>query len=547
MIDSRVEYRSSPAGGGKARERVVMIGLDAFDSTLARRWAASGDLPVLGRLVREAANCDIANPYGLFVGAVWVSFASALRPDRHGFHCWQEIEPGGYGYRLRTPAPERYDSFWKRIGDTGKRVAAVDVPHSRPPASLNGVELIEWGCHDRHYGLSSQPPALAGEVVAAHGLHPVLGLHPYGERHFSPDDFVFRRGARRTPAEEQALVAAAVDGAARKGRLVRDLLRAEDWDFFLAVFGEAHAIGHQLWHLHDPAHPRFDPAARARLGRDPVLAVYRAIDAALGGLIEELGPDTVLLVHCSHGMTAHYDGDHLLAELLRRLDRARPGAAPKAARFSASTVRRLRALADRIRLPGPIRRLVARAAQRDVAKVAAAQAFFQAPNNSVIGGIRLNLIGREPRGVVPPDEVERVCAGLEADLLALVNAATGRPAVLKVVRADAFYARTPEDTLPDLFVEWDRSAPIETLSSPKTGTFHIPYTMWRTGDHAPDGLLLARGAGFAAGDVLPPVSVEDLGPSIAARFGVRLDGVDGVVTPHLADSASAPLKAAARR
>lgn len=547
MIETSLAHRSSPAAAGKARERVVMIGLDAFDPGLARLWAASGDLPVLAQLFGESASCAVVNPYALFVGALWASFASALRADRHGFHCWQEIEPGGYGHRLRVPMPERYDSFWKRLGDTGKRVAAIDVPHSRPPPALNGIELAEWGCHDRHYGLSSRPPALAGEMAAAHGLHPVLGLHPRGERHFSPDDFVFRRGACRTQAEERALLAATVEGAARKGRLVKELLAAEDWDFFLAVFGEAHAIGHQLWHMHDPAHPRFDPAARARLGRDPVLDVYRAIDAALGALIAGLGPDVTLLVHCSHGMTAHYDGDHLLAELLRRLDRARPGATPKAARFSASTVRRLRALADRIRLPGSIRRLVARPAQRDLARTNAAQAFFQAPNNSVIGGIRLNVIGREPRGVVPPEEVERVCAGLEEDLLALVNAATGRPAVLKVVRANIVYARAPEDRLPDLFVEWDRSAPIETLSSPKTGTVHIPYMLWRSGDHTPDGLLLARGAGFAAGDVLPPVAVEDLGPSIAARFGVTLDDVDGRVAPELAGAMRSPFRAAAFR
>jgi predicted AlkP superfamily phosphohydrolase/phosphomutase len=526
---------------GGSRERIVMIGLDAFDPALARRWAASGDLPVLARLFRDSATCEVANPYGLFVGATWVSFASAQRVERHGFHCWQEIVPGGYGNRQCYPTPERHDSFWAQLGEAGRRVAAIDVPHSRAPASLNGIELCEWGCHDRHYGLHSQPPAVAGEVAAAHGLHPLLGIHPWGERHFSPDDFVFRRGDRRTVAEEVAFAAATADGAARKGRLVRDLLAKEDWDFFLAVFGEAHAIGHQLWHLHDPASPRFDAAALARAGRDPLLDLYRTIDTALGALIEGLGPDTILFVYCSHGMTAHYDGEHMLGELLRRLDKARPGAAPTRERFRPSTVTRLRALAHRVGLTGPLRRLAARFVQHDLARVNATQAFFQAPNNSVVGGIRLNVAGREPRGILPPEEVERVCAGLEEDLLALVNEATGRPAVLKVVRTDTLYRRTPGDRLPDLFVEWDRSAPIETLSSPKTGTFHVPYTMWRTGDHTPEGLLLACGAGFTAGEVLPPVAVEDLGPSIAARLGVRLSDVDGAaVTALVAGSVSAP-------
>ncbi|HWT13076.1 MAG TPA: hypothetical protein VN231_10020, partial [Allosphingosinicella sp.] len=75
------------------------------------------------------------------------------------------------------------------------------------------------------------------------------------------------------------------------------------------------------------------------------------------------------------------------------------------------------------------------------------------------------------------------------------------------------------------------------------------YSHWRTGDHRPDGLLIAAGPGFAAGAELAPVEVEDLGPSVAARLGVELGEADGVVVAWLAsrESAPAPSKAAARR
>ena len=530
-----------------------MIGLDAFDPGLARRWAASGELPVLARLFGEAAACPVENPYGLFVGALWVNFASALGPARHGFHCWNEIAPNTYAIRLRSPTPERYDSFWKRLGDAGLRVAAIDVPHSRAPAALNGVEVVEWGCHDRHFGLHSEPPALADELVEAHGLHPVLGIDPYEVRDFAADDEVARAGRYRTPAEERSLADATIAGIAAKADLIENLHRREDWDFFLAVFGEAHAIGHQQWHLHDPAHPRFDPAALAAVGRDPVLAVYRAIDDALGRLIDGLAPETLLLVHFSHGMGPHYDGEHLLAEVLRRLDQMRPGSSKRPRRPVSPLANGLRALARGLRLPLGLRRRAARLLGFDFDRAIPAQAFFQAPNNSVVGGVRLNLVGREPQGVVSCEAADRTAAMLEKELLALVNERTGRPAVLRVTRADSFYARTPGDRMPDLFIEWDRSAPLETLTSPTIGRIQIPYALWRTGDHKPEGLLLVRGAEFAAGSVLPTVAVEDLGPSIAARFGLRLDDVDGRVAPGLAGEAlipisvPAPWTAAARR
>ena len=82
--------------------------------------------------------------------------------------------------------------------------------------------------------------------------------------------------------------------------------------------------------------------------------------------------------------------------------------------------------------------------------------------------------------------------------------------------------------MPDLFVDWNRAAPIETVNSPAIGTVRAPYDCWRTGDHRPGGLLLVRGPGLPAGRPLPRMLMEDLPVTIAARLGVVLDDVDGV-------------------
>jgi len=502
-----------------------MIGLDAFDPGLARRWAAAGELPTLARLLEDGAHCTVRNPFGLFVGALWPSFASALRPDRTRFHCWDEIDPATYRWRLCPPKPELYAPFWRRIGEAGRRVAAIDVPHARA-APLNGIELFEWGCHDRHYGLHGFPGRLAEEVAAHVGLHPVFGLQGCRERHFAPDDFYARRGRFRTPAEERELVRAMVAGVETKGALLRALHRREDWDLFLAVFGESHAIGHQQWHLHDERHPRFDAGARDAAGGDPVLQVYRAIDSELGRLVAQVPPDAAILVHLSHGMTAHHDGTHLLDEVLLRLDGKKPREAVKPA------LPALRHLADRIGVPVLWRSRIASAVRGDPPR--AGRRFFAAPNNSVYGGIRFNLAGREPRGCVAPEEVETLSLELERELRALVNLKTGGPVVLAVHRCSDHYPRAPDDRMPDLFVEWERSGPIEAVESLGIGAVITPYTYWRTGDHEPDGLLIALAGGLPAGESMEPLAVEDLGPSIAARLGVALGEVDGSPAPWLA-------------
>ena len=92
-----------------------------------------------------------------------------------------------------------------------------------------------------------------------------------------------------------------------------------------------------------------------------------------------------------------------------------------------------------------------------------------------------------------------------------------------------------QDTLPDLFLDWERSALIETVWSPKTGIVHAPYAHWRSGDHRPEGLLLAYGPGIPGATALPSIEVQDLAPSIAGQLGVSFGGTDGKALPWLGE------------
>src|SRR5262249_37295741 len=123
--------------------------------------------------------------------------------------------------------------------------------------------------------------------------------------------------------------------------------------------------------------------------------------------------------------------------------------------------------------------------------------WFQAPNNTVVGGIRFNVRGREPDGGVEPDDIDALTPSLSDDLLDLVNVDTGERAVRKVTPTTAVYGDVA-DAFPDLLVEWNRSAPIERVYSPKVGTVVVLEGRWRTGDHTDRGLLLASGPGITA-------------------------------------------------
>lgn len=499
-------------------------------------------MPNMARLLGSASRAPVENPHGLFVGALWANFGTALRAARHGFHCWDKIDVASYEYCRSPPDIAHFPQFWRGMSDAGLRVAAIDVPHMKADQPVNGVHIVEWGCHDKHFGFHTWPPELAKEIERDFGFHPALkGREAYEVRDCAPDDEIHRAGKLRTREEECALLEDLLAGVEKKKQLTLSVLDRGPWDFFVAVFGESHAIGHQQWHLHDPRHPRHDPATVEAMGGDPVAQVYAALDRALGEIEAAAEPDLFLL-HLSHGMGPHYDGTHVLEEALIRLEAyhaakragaAPPTFAPALKRWLKPAVPALQAMARAVGVPAGLRKRLGGAVVTWPADSRSQRRYFAEPNNTVYGGVRLNLVGREPNGRVAPEEADAVIAELEQDLLELVNVDTGKRVVRAVERCDAWHARTPTDAMPDLFLDWERSAPVERVSSPKIGAVHAPYEHWRTGDHRPAGLLLARARELPGGERLPGLAVEDIGPSIAARLGVALTEVDGVACDWL--------------
>jgi predicted AlkP superfamily phosphohydrolase/phosphomutase len=530
-------------------KRAIVLGLDACDPNLAARLAAEGELPTLKRLLAGGTAAPILPPPGVFVSANWPTLFTGVRPDRHGYLCWDDIDPATYAHGETEPSPSsvRATPLWQALEAAGRRCVVIDVPHTWA-TELDGAMLVEWGCHDRHHGPHSWPPSLLDEINATVGEHPVGTAPSPGREQFAPCDYLDRAGELRTPAEEAALLDRLRAGVEHKRRAAAALFERGDWDLFLCVIGETHCAGHQFWQHHDATHPRHDPAAVSALGGDPVLDIYRRVDAAVGDLVQRLTPDDVLYLLLPHGMVTHYDGTDVLDPILARLDRHLddPASTGLRTRLAAAP---LRLLPQALRRPGA--RLAAPFVRRRLAEAPPAtdeplpplpeRRWFALPNNSVTGAVRLNLAGREGAGRLRPEARREVLEWLAERLREVVNVDTGSPIVREVIVTDDVYRRHDGDRLADLYVEWERSQPIERVWSPVVGTIERPYTHWRTGDHRRRGLLLAVGPGIAAGAQAPEIVSADVAPTVAAALGVTLSDVDGHAAERLLPSGAAPV------
>lgn len=514
--------------GTRPLAKLMVIGIDAASPALIERWMKDGALPNLAALVSRGVSSEMKGVEGFFIGSTWASMYTGTNPAEHSVHYLLELVRGTY--ELRESADGLFvqrPPFWRALSDAGKRVAILDVPLTRLEPQLNGVQTVEWGGHDSIFGFRTFPPSLAERILEKFGPHPV-GSTCDADNRSAHDYAEFADRLER--------------GARLKGELSREILAEGNWDFFMQVFTEAHCAGHQCWHLHDEKHPAHRHEDVAVAG-DPMRRAYVAIDHEIGRLVELAG-DADIVVFSGHGMSHWYGAQFLLHDILVKLgaSAARPVAPRTAKRQLLNSARAVwRAL------PMPIRQAIKRFRGRTVAPPvvktrpafvadAARSRCFVHPNGLAIGGIRLNLVGREPNGMLlAGPEADAFVAELSQSLLEIVDMQTGMPLVKRVVRVADLYAGENLDLLPDLLVEWnDATATGSTIiangvnsrvraTSPGIGIIEGANDFGRTGEHRTNGWLVAAGPHISNKPFAVQPSILDLAPTFSAMLGVESD------------------------
>lgn len=487
--------------------RVACITLDAAEQSLLRQWVSQGLLPHFGKLLEESVSSATRNPEIIYSGTLWPSFNTGVWPGRHDNYFYLQPDSRSYGLRLFLPEHLSVDSIWNAIEQEGHRIALIDVPKALLARTSRTLQVSFWGEHEVRHPLTCWPPSLEQEVQQVAGKDPV-----------GVCDLV-----RQRPHELLRLKEGLIERATRRADLALAVLARGPWDLFMLNFSEAHCAGHQLWAAHDPKHPQYRTEFRALLGEDPLLDVYQAIDRSLGRIVDALGHDAFLLVLATHGMGPRYDAAAALDSVLRRLD----GIDVPEASGPIEIVRKMW-----LQLPGvvrgPFRRVADLLYDAPRQRERATRRFFAIPTTDNCGGIRLNLRGREPKGLVEPGPpFHELCDWLERELLSLVNVATGAPAVTRVLRGDLLFAGPFRKQFPDLVIEWNHEAPIPAVHSQRVGELRVESPNPRTGDHRPKGLVLARSIDLAPHALEGAMALVDLAPTLAARLGVELSGIDG--------------------
>jgi len=477
----------------------LIFGLDGFDFKYAQTLAASGHMPWLRSILDQGSLVSTA--CAAFPGSEWVNMACGVDPASHGYLHTEQLVPGTYETRPIDATVVASEPFYCPIAQSGHRTIVVDLCVDRPRPNGNLTQLVDWATEFKLYHYCTSPVALKRSLP----LHP---LTDYGTT---------------DPSEENLinLNEKLVEGTRLKGEVIRTLMdETPDWSLLFAGFAEIHKGGHFFWKYQDENYPGFCGGNHPLSGA--LCELYAELDRQMQAIFDKAGRNRNVIVVADRGMRPEYRGDHLIETLLQRLGlltfsapqnagggadaefvsrSAAPGWSSRMARKLPVTVKaRLRRLLGK-------ERLVWRQTK-----------VFKAPD---VGNtyLRVNLQGREPHGIVRPEEVDDLLHTLEAELLSLKNPATGNCPIREVVFPYRNFHGPLRDQLPDIGIVWEDTAPIAELDSPTIGRVHGVRVPQRTGNHTEAGGFLVSGPSFRSG-LERQGDLRELAPTLYQLFGI---------------------------
>lgn len=487
---------------------LALIAFDAASSEIVDELLAEGRLPQLAALRAAGARVPLETPATSFPAAVYPTVWTGVPLERHGIHfpfMWS-AEEQRVRFHTHFSSPP---ALWERLAPLGVRCVVVDAYESLVPRRLEGLYLRGWQFRNRVVLSPAGVPA-----GALRRWQRRLGRAPSGEEVFgAPDEPTLRRLADALVAAPRRLADAVVAAL--------DELRP---DLLVAGIPAVHIGGHQLWDaaaVLEGATPGLAEELRAALRR-----IYVEADAALGRILAALPAGADVVVFSGLGMQAETSRQDVLGAMLDAVlggGRSDGGAGrgwdvrgrvPKSLRARAASLlpdRAATSLAAFLELRGV-----------DWSRTRA----FVLPSDT-IGYVRLNLRGRERRGVVAAGEAAALEEEIRAGLTEF-SLPAGRPAVAAVERrADVWPDGPRAGLLPDLVVRWSKepARPREVLTSRSFGAVQRRGSgSGRSGNHNADAWALLVPGGARVGERREPANVIDLAATALARFGLDHDG-----------------------
>ncbi len=441
----------------------MVIGLDcAAPQFVFDRWL--GELPNLRSLTERGEWGVLRSCEPPITVPAWSVMTSSRSPGALGFYGFRNRRDHSYdGLVFADSKAVRVPRVWDLLSLRGRPVIVLGVPQTYPVSRVNGVMVSCFLTPDTAGVQYTYPPDLAGEISE------LVGRYMFDVPDFRSDD-------------KDRLLADLEEMTDKRFRVAERLLDTRPWDLFFMVEMGTDRIHHGFWRFFDRDHRLYQPGNPYER---VTLDYYRRLDEKIGRLLRRADESTAVLVVSDHG-AKRMDGAVCVNEWLRREGY----------------------LVLREETSSPIR------LTPDLVDWDRTVAWGE-------GGyycrLFLNVRGREPRGVVAPEDYGSVRSELKAKLEALGDE-QGRPIGTQAHRPEDLYPES-QGVAPDLLVYFGG---LFWRSNGQVGVGSIHVFENDTGpddaNHAHEGLYILAADGVASGRGAER-DLRDVAPTILSLLG----------------------------
>lgn len=349
------------AGAGRP---LLVVGLDSAAPELVFDRFAN-DLPTISRLVSDGTWGRLESTIPAITVPAWSSMMTGCDPGQLGFYGFRNRKDWTYdGLSIATSRAVKRPRVWNLLGDAGRHVGVVGVPQTYPVSPVNG-ELVSCFLTPGPESDYTYPATLKADIA------------DWVEGDFLVDVPDFRSD------DHDRILRDIYRLAEQHFAVCHRLLARERYDFLMTVDMGLDRIQHAFWRFMDPSHPRYEPGTRFA---DAIHDYYVFLDDQVAGLLARVPDEAIVLVVSDHGAKGMVGGICVNEWLIEH---------------GYLTLR------ERPAEPTPLARC-----EIDWERTTAWA------EGGYYGRLFLNVQGREPQGIVPAAEYERVrqeiAAGLEA-------------------------------------------------------------------------------------------------------------------------------------
>ncbi|MBW2272449.1 MAG: alkaline phosphatase family protein [Deltaproteobacteria bacterium] len=291
--------------------RVLLIGVDGASPKVVAELILQGRLPNLARLKEEGAAGDLKSSQPIESPRIWNTIVTGQMPSKHGIASFSKKDAQGV-HHLFLSTDRTARTIWSIASAKGMTVGVVNFWNTYPLERVNGVMVSdhvlakEIDGRERMTGAATTPTGAViyppswndrlAKLMRANATPLPDHPNPFAEDKVLPR-WVLRDELSRRFAEDGALT-----------RLALEIERGTQPDLLMVLLPGIDRISHYIWGVLEPEEmypPGLRPTPEGRAGgRDALFAYYEYVDALIGELIADYGPDDLVMVVSDHGFEA---------------------------------------------------------------------------------------------------------------------------------------------------------------------------------------------------------------------------------------------------